>query len=53
MGTYAHRIAQELVNTGETTVDSFSDSVNNELKEIIGKSVSEGGLNMTSSDPKA
>ena len=53
MGTYAHRIAQELVNTGESSVDSFSDSVNSELKEIIGKSVSEGGLNMTSSDPKA
>ena len=53
MGTYGHRIVQELVNTGAASVKSFNDSVNNELREIIGKSVSEGGLDMTSSDPKA
>lgn len=53
MGTYGHRIAQELVNTGKTMTDGFSEEVEKELTEIIGKSVSEGGLNMDSSDPKA
>lgn len=52
MGTYGHRIVQELVNTGEELTETFDEQVENELTEIVGKSVSEGGLNMDSSDPK-